>query len=107
ASARIARPFVALGRAGRRGDLGARAETFVHIRAKSTQSVLIEQRTLGLKYRLAIPVKPQPAQFFQLLPGHSRPHAGPVDVLDTHDVSAMYGARPQPGEQRGARVAQM
>src|SRR5207248_11805701 len=106
AGAGIARSFVALRRAGG-GDLGPRTETFVHVAVQSAQGVLIEIRASRLEDRWAVPIEPEPRQLPELPLAHPRTHAREVDVLHTHEVLAVCLSRPQPGEQRGARVAQM
>ena len=104
--ARIARALVAV-RCARRRDLRAGAVTFIHMVAELSQGLLVERGTVRLEHGRTVPVEAEPAELLQLLLCHARTDARSIDVLDADGVSATACSRPQPGEQRRARVSQV
>ena len=95
-------------RVRRRGgveDLAPRAEARVHAAGvgEPVDGVVVEGAAIALSHDVAVPVDPERAQVVELLFLGTGPDA--VEVLDAHQERATRRPREQPGQQRGAEIA--
>ena len=107
ARARVGRAALAVRRDRRSADVGARTEARIHQprRLERRERALVQRASLRLPDRVAVPVDAERREVLELALDDQRPGAVGVEILDAQQEAPSLTTRPQPREQRSARVA--
>ena len=107
AGARVDGALRSVRRLRRRAHVGPRAEARVEQpgRLEPCERDVVERAALALPDGRAVPVQAEPLQIAQLARLDLVARAGAIEVLDAQQAAAARRARPQPGQERGAGVA--